>query len=151
HRRVASFGIAATAVFGNDVAQVYRALEAAATRARAGQGPSFIEAYTYRWNGHVGPENDEEVGDRYPEEIAFWKTYCPIELLERALESASLFCPDERKRALAEIEAEIQDAFAFARASAFPSRPDWQTMNFCPHAPLADRLLHDAEATTFDQ
>jgi hypothetical protein len=59
-------------------------------RARAGGGPTFIEAYTYRWSGHYGPASDDLVGYRAPEELEAWKRNCPIELLEEALRANGL-------------------------------------------------------------
>src|SRR5712692_7584214 len=56
--RVAAFGMRSTAIFGNDAMEVYRTLGKEIASARAGEGPAFIEAYTYRWSGHYGPESD---------------------------------------------------------------------------------------------
>ena len=56
--RVATFGVRSRRVFGNDVAAVYRTLQTEMNSVRKGQGPALVEAYTYRWNSHVGPEDD---------------------------------------------------------------------------------------------
>src|SRR2546426_408146 len=50
--RAAGYGMPGVRVDGNDVLAVYEAAQAAVTRARAGEGPSLIEAVTYRWGGH---------------------------------------------------------------------------------------------------
>src|SRR6266516_2249992 len=50
--RAAAYGIPGVRVDGNDVLAVYEATKTAVARARAGQGPTLIEAVTYRWGGH---------------------------------------------------------------------------------------------------
>jgi pyruvate dehydrogenase E1 component alpha subunit len=150
HQRVAMFGVPSHALFGNDVVNVYQILEAAVMTARQRQGPTFIEAYTYRWNGHVGPENDDHVGYRSPEEIQFWKSCCPLALLETALRDAGVYDADEHAAWERQINAEIQEAFAFAKASPFPTGAHWSEWNYSTRTPLADRLLHDLEAGRFN-
>src|SRR5258708_21200305 len=54
--RVATFGMRSTALFGNDVMEVYRVLNKEIGLARAGQAPAFVDTYTYRWTCHYGPE-----------------------------------------------------------------------------------------------
>ncbi len=51
-KRAAGYGIPGETIDGNDVSAVFHAVEAAAGRARAGEGPSFIEAITWRWGDH---------------------------------------------------------------------------------------------------
>jgi len=148
--RVRPFGVAADQVFGNDVLQVYRALRTAMNRVRAGDGPALVEAYTYRWNSHVGPEDDSANNYRTAAEMAFWKTNCPISLLQETLLKEGVLSEAVRARIEAEVAAEIADNFAFAKAAPFPARPDWETANTEASSPLADRLLGAAEDTDFD-
>lgn len=61
HERVAAFGLRTRALFGNDVISNYSAIDEAIGYVRKGEGPFFIEAYTYRWMGHVGPEDDDYI------------------------------------------------------------------------------------------
>jgi pyruvate dehydrogenase E1 component alpha subunit len=151
HDRVAAFGVPSHALFGNDILEVYRTLEAAVAAARQGRGPTFVEAYTYRWNGHVGPENDDHVGYRPAEEVRFWKDHCPIRLLEGALRGAGALGAEEQAAWVREVDAEIEAAFAFAKASPFPTGRAWREWNYGTGTPLADRLLPDGEAGQFDQ
>jgi TPP-dependent pyruvate/acetoin dehydrogenase alpha subunit len=115
YQRVASVGIPSQKIDGNDVLQVYAAAQAAVKRARAGQGPSFIEASTYRWREHVGPYYDYDLGYRSKEELDKWMQRCPIQKLEQEF-------PEYRKEAEATIRLEIEGAIAFARESAFPGQ-----------------------------
>jgi pyruvate dehydrogenase E1 component alpha subunit len=150
HERVATFGVTTKALFGNDVIAVHKAIADAVKQARSGGGPSFVEAFTYRWNGHVGPENDDTIGYRPAAELEFWKANDPILLLEEAMRAAGRF--DEAKKAavVKEIDQEIAEAFTFAKNSPFPGAIDWQLANYDLTSPLADRLLKDVESAVFN-
>jgi len=150
HEQAAAFGIPTRALFGNDVVAVHRVLAEAIQRARTGGGPTFVEAFTYRWNGHVGPEDDDYIGYRPKEELEFWKTNDPIVLLEEQMRPAGLVSESSNAQLAAEVDKEISDAFAFAKNSAFPTEPDWKAINYDPTSPLADRLLSDVESAVFD-
>lgn len=149
--RVTAFGMKAVSIFGNDAMLVYRTLSDAIARARRGEGPSFVEAYTYRWSGHYGPASDDLVGYRSPDEIEAWKRNCPVELLGEAMRGQQLV--DENGVAALEDECrrEIAKCFAYAKGSAFPlPPPSWQALNAAASTPLADRLLVDVEVGEFD-
>jgi TPP-dependent pyruvate/acetoin dehydrogenase alpha subunit len=148
--RVRTFGVASSAIFGNDAMLVYRTLRDAIARARAGEGPTFVEAYTYRWSGHYGPASDDLVGYRAPEELEAWKRNCPIKLIEEAMRKRSLLADAEKGQLLREIEAEIEECFRFAKASPFPAAPDWAALNLAGAAPEADRLLAEIDLNEFD-
>jgi pyruvate dehydrogenase E1 component alpha subunit len=148
--RVRSFGMASTAIFGNDAVQVHRALKDALARARRGEGPTFVEAYTYRWSGHYGPASDDLVGYRSPEDLEAWKRNCPIALLRAALQQAAALTEAEDAALAKAFEAEIAAAFRFAKSSPFPAAPDWRPLNYAVTTPQADRLLADVEAGDFD-
>ncbi len=75
-------GLPSEIVDGNDVFAVYSAAQSAVQRARAGEGPQFLECRTYRWLGHVGPNDDIDKGLRSYDELVFWKKRCPIQSLE---------------------------------------------------------------------
>jgi len=143
--RVRAFGMRSQAIFGNDVMSVYRALSEEISRARDGEGPAFIEAYTYRWSGHYGPESDDLVGYRNSAEIEAWKKNCPIMLLRDELIKGSSFDVLAEERWLEDINSEIEDAFAFAKKSDFPDHSDWKNLNICPDQPLANKLLREIE------
>jgi pyruvate dehydrogenase E1 component alpha subunit len=151
HDRVAAFGVASHAVFGNDAVRVYKTLSAAVSAARERRGPVFVESYTYRWNGHVGPEGDDDIGYRPAEELRYWQHLCPVRLLGEALHATGLVTDAAEAAWQRQIDEEIADAFAFAKASPFPPVPAWRETNYTPQTPLADRLLQDLEAGGFDQ
>jgi pyruvate dehydrogenase E1 component alpha subunit len=148
--RVATFGVRSTAVFGNDAMQVYRALGNAIASARAGEGPAFIEAYTYRWSGHYGPASDDLVGYREASELEAWKRNCPISLLQEAMRKKNAIASDEIESFKREAALEIERCFKFAKSSPFPAPPDWEILNSSPVSPMADKLLAEFELANFD-
>jgi pyruvate dehydrogenase E1 component alpha subunit len=150
--RVRTFGVRATTIFGNDSVLAWRTIGTEIERLRNGDGPSLIEAYTYRWNSHVGPEDDGANAYRPPEEMTFWKNNCPIALLGEKLRSVGLLDDDLSTRFEAEAAAEIAANFKFAKESPFPNDTHWHHMNCQDATPLADRLLGDTfGGGNFDQ
>ena len=70
---------------------VWQAAKEAIERARSGGGPSFIEAHTYRIQGHLEAEDLFLGGQRYrePAEIEAWKGKCPIARFKATLEAGA--------------------------------------------------------------
>ncbi|HEY8340785.1 MAG TPA: pyruvate dehydrogenase (acetyl-transferring) E1 component subunit alpha [Egibacteraceae bacterium] len=91
---------------GNDVLATYAVMRKAVDRARQGEGPSLIEAVTYRMEAHT--TSDDPTRYRTPEELAEWKARDPIARYERFLLSEGLL--DDALRT--EIE---EEAAAYAR------------------------------------
>ena len=149
-QRVTAFGVQTRTLFGNDVIAVYSAIEEGMQHARSGKGPFFIEAYAYRWNSHVGPEDDSFAEYRSQTEIDFWKANCPIALLEEQMFTDNLLDEAQKKAIIKKIEAEIAEAFEYAKNSPFPTVSDWEESNSCKSSPLADRLLKEIEAVDFN-
>jgi len=108
--RAAGFGMPGVIVDGQDVLAVYEVAGEAVARARAGGGPTFIEAKTYRFHGHCGAESDHAFAD----ECAVWMERDPIELLKARLDEA------EVARVAAEVEKELGEAERFALSSPLP-------------------------------
>ncbi|MCB1737075.1 MAG: thiamine pyrophosphate-dependent dehydrogenase E1 component subunit alpha [Gammaproteobacteria bacterium] len=78
-------------VDGNDVLAVADASRELVGRMRAGEGPMFLEAVTYRWRGHVGPDVNIDVGLRRREsDVLAWRQRDPIRRLRDALSVAGL-------------------------------------------------------------
>lgn len=82
------------------------------------QGPAFIECETYRWREHVGPNEDYNTGYRSRDELQPWRERDQVTLL------AHKFSPLKCMRIAQEIEAEIDEAFAFAEESPLPAARD---------------------------
>lgn len=149
--RVSTFGVRSVPLFGNDVVQVRDVIEEAVNAARAGKGPTFVEAYTYRWSGHYGPASDDLVGYRPQQDLDAWKENCPLALLEGAMTAQKWLSASDKSAMLEGIDREIAESFRFAKESPFPSDSDWAPMNLSPVSPLADRLLADIDTHRFDE
>ncbi|WP_394160362.1 thiamine pyrophosphate-dependent dehydrogenase E1 component subunit alpha [Galactobacter valiniphilus] len=116
-RRGEAYGVPSEAVDGMDIEAVYAAAGRAVERARAGQGPSFIVADTYRYLGHMA--GDTEIY-RSAEEVAKRRAGDPIDTLAARLMAEGLLSAEEWSARQREIEAEVQAAEDFARRSPFP-------------------------------
>jgi pyruvate dehydrogenase E1 component alpha subunit len=112
--RAAAYGMASEVVDGMDVDAVLAAARSAVARARAGEGPSFLECRTYRFFGHHTAERTMKLDYRTDEEIEAWRRRDPLLLAGAGLDDAV------RERIDAEVEDALDDAVGFARASAFP-------------------------------
>ena len=77
YRRAAGFGFPGVRVDGNDVLAVHAVTSAALDRARSGNGPTLIEAYTYRMGAHT--TSDDPTKYRLADELEHWRLKDPIE------------------------------------------------------------------------
>ena len=110
-------------VDGNDVLKVYEAAKNAAEMCKNGEGPVFIEFLTYRLRGHVGPDDNIQgslTDIRPKEEIEKWMKKDPIIRFEKVLLKNKVFTREELRMILKETEAEVYDAYVFARNSPYP-------------------------------
>ncbi|MCB9764638.1 MAG: pyruvate dehydrogenase (acetyl-transferring) E1 component subunit alpha [Alphaproteobacteria bacterium] len=112
--KAASYGLVAEAVDGMDVLAVEAATRRAVAEARMGRGPRFLELRTYRFRAHS--MFDAQLY-RDSEEVALWKkTRDPITLFQARLVAEGLLTDDALAALTAEVEAELEDAVAFAEA-----------------------------------
>lgn len=116
-----SFSMPSRCIDGNDVLAVYDAAKEAVEFARAGKGPSLIEATTYRWKGHVGPEADFEKGCRPEEELIDWMKKCPVKRTTETLLKENIMTTSEIETLKSEINSEIDKAVEFAKKSPYPN------------------------------
>jgi pyruvate dehydrogenase E1 component alpha subunit len=113
--RAEGFGMAAQLVDGQDVLAVHAAVKEARARALRNEGPSLIEALTYRYRGH---ETGDKGAYRTPEEIDEWRRI--RDPIDRLATNAKI---DAQRREELEAGAEerVAAAIAFAEASPWPS------------------------------
>jgi len=120
--RAAGFGIRAEAVDGQDVAEVHRAVASAAERARAGEGPTFLEARTYRYEGH---STGQAITYRTDEEVATWRTTRdPISRMRVALTEVGALDDPAFEALESSVRDEVDAAVAFADAAPWPDTAD---------------------------
>src|SRR5439155_315666 len=129
--RAAAYAIPGVRVDGNDVLAVYEAVNTAVARARAGEGPTLVEALTYRWGGHSMRANLPDY--RTKEEEREWMERDPIARLRAELErrGATVMKLKELEES---VELELDRAVAFATASAEPTIEVMESSVYAPHA-----------------
>ncbi len=115
--RAAGYGMPGLTVQGNDILKVLRAVTKAVKRARKGEGPSLVEAKTYRYKGHH--EGDPQ-RYRSNEEIEKAMENDPIDQFKNYLSQKGFLSARKEKALVKEIEKEIEEAVSFAEASPFP-------------------------------
>ena len=125
-------------VDGNDVLAVRAAAGRLIDQARAGAGPGFLEAVTYRWYGHVDWREDVDVGvNRSAVDLDGWRRRDPIARLAAGLRAAAMF--DEARQSAMESEVANEVALAWERALADPTpEPDAVTSYVYARAGLSD-------------
>lgn len=111
HERAAGFGMDSYLVDGNDVLAVLAVSQKAAARTRAGHGPAFIEAVTFRMGGHS--TSDDPKAYRSQEEFDLWQGRDPISRL-RTFMGHKGWLDDEWSAAL---EAESDELAAATRVA----------------------------------
>jgi TPP-dependent pyruvate/acetoin dehydrogenase alpha subunit len=121
--RAAGYGIPGVIVDGMDAIAVHQTALAAVEQARAGGGPTLIEAKTYRFYDHQGIKG-LRIPYRSEDEVASWKARDPIALLEQRAVQEELMNPAECTAIWDEIRAEVADAIAFAESSPDPDPAD---------------------------
>jgi TPP-dependent pyruvate/acetoin dehydrogenase alpha subunit len=115
YERARAYQIPAERIEDNDVLAIMEKVGHAVASLRAGNnGPFFFECMTYRFREHVGPNEDFQLGYRTREEAVSWIENDPL------VRVAALVDAQVRRCIEAETEAEIQDAFSYAEAGAFP-------------------------------
>ena len=110
-RRAAGFGFPGVRVDGNDVLAVHAVTTAALERARSGNGPTLIEAYTYRMGAHT--TSDDPTKYRLADELEHWRLKDPIERVRAYLSRHG--AADEEF--FADVDAEATDLAANLRAA----------------------------------
>jgi len=121
HGIAAAHGLHAEEQDGNDVRAVLAATGDAVRRARAGEGPQFLELHTWRWREHCGPELDDHLDYRSPDTHSAWLARCPVQREQARLRDESLLDDDRLQSMEQAIQREIDTAFEAAIAAPLPA------------------------------
>jgi pyruvate dehydrogenase E1 component alpha subunit len=105
--RAQGYGFPGIRIDGNDVLLVMRTVREAAERARAGKGPTLIEAMTYRMGAHTTA--DDPTRYRLEEELTAWRERDPIERYQEWLKEQGLLDDREREQIKAQAEAAARE------------------------------------------
>ncbi|MFJ9445579.1 pyruvate dehydrogenase (acetyl-transferring) E1 component subunit alpha [Kitasatospora sp. NPDC101235] len=125
HKAV-GYGMPGRLVDGNDAPAVHSVLTEAVERARAGGGPTLVEALTYRIDAHTNA--DDATRYRTESEVAAWREHDPIQLMERALRGLGLL--DDR---LVREAADEAEALAARMRAEFHADPALDPMSLFAH------------------
>jgi 2-oxoisovalerate dehydrogenase E1 component alpha subunit len=113
--RAEGYGFPGVSVDGNDVLAVYEAAREAVARARRGDGPTLIEAKTYRMTAHSSDDDDRRYRER--EEIEAWRLKDPIARFERYLLENGVIDEAEREEIDEAVKAEVREASDYAEGA----------------------------------
>jgi pyruvate dehydrogenase E1 component alpha subunit len=118
--RAKAYNIPGVTVDGQDAIAVYEVVSEAVKRARAGQGPSLVEAKTYRFRHHAEGPLFDSLQYRSDEELMRWKGRDPLEILRTRLLENGILNEDEVKQIEQNAQEDVEAAIVFARESAYP-------------------------------
>jgi pyruvate dehydrogenase E1 component alpha subunit len=142
YRRAAGFGFPGVRVDGNDVLAVYAVTKAALDNARSGNGPTFIEAFTYRMGAHT--TSDDPTRYRVAAEVDVWKERDPIVRLRTHLVANGMADEDF----FAAIDREADELAVHVREGCL-ALPDPKPLDMFEHVYVDDHPLVDAERREF--
>lgn len=138
-----AYDIPGVTVDGMDITAVAEAVEEARKRARNGDGPTFIEAETYRYRGHY--EGDEQPY-RDSEEIERWKDNDCIEIFKERLINRGELTEDEFEEMRTEVKETIQDAVTFAQDADLPAPEEAYEDMFAEPVPEIEQFAIQSRA-----
>lgn len=117
--RAKAYGIPGVTIDGNDVIKVAETTAEAVERARRGEGPTLIEAETYRWRGHSRSDARKY---RTREEEKYWRNEKdPIRLFKNRLLEEKILTEETYDEMEKKVQDEIEEAVTFAEKSKEPS------------------------------
>ena len=119
-RRAAAYDMPGDIVDGQDALAVHAAVSAAVTRARAGGGPTLVEAKTYRYVHHSEGPLYDGIPYRDPQELAAWRQRDPLRLFAAHLTETGVADADTLASIEADVTAEVAAALEFAEQSPWP-------------------------------
>ena len=135
--RATAYNMPGVLVDGQDVMAMHEATVHAVQRARAGEGPTLLEAKTYRYEDHSeGLNRILREPYRTEEEIEFWRQRDPIDIHSKWLLENDVAIQEEIDKVQNDVYEAIGDALQFARESPYPDEADLFTDLFADPIPL---------------
>ncbi len=114
-QKAIAFGMPGILVDGNDIFAIYVATMEAVKRGRSGEGPTLIEAYTYRIGAHT--TSDDPTRYRKNEEVEEWKKKDPIDRMRKYLMREGMLTEEEDKTIALECASIAEEAFKYVEAN----------------------------------
>ncbi len=115
-------GIPFKVIDGNNLTDIYKASKEAVKYCRENKGPYFIESFTYRWRGHVGPREDTDVGVKRKDDLNKWKKRDPIRRLKDSLINENIFSENDFIEITNTIDKDLDEQWKKALKAPYPSR-----------------------------
>ncbi len=135
--RATAYNMPGVLVDGQDVMAMHEATVHAIQRARAGKGPTLLEAKTYRYEDHSeGLNRILREPYRTEEEVEFWRQRDPIDIHSKWLLENDVASQEEIDKVQHDVYEAIGDALQFARESPYPDEADLFTDMFADPIPL---------------
>lgn len=143
--KAVAYGMPGERVDGNDVLACFAAASEAVARARRGEGPTLIEAVTYRIHGHSS--SDDPTRYRAAEEVEAWKRKDPLARYRAFLESRRLWDATKEAALTAELNARLDQAIKAGEAAAPPGTETLIEQVFAEPTPQLRRQWAELEAS----
>lgn len=124
YKRAYGYGMVGVAADGNDLDDCIEKTRAAVERARNGEGPTLIEYKTYRVEGHCRVIRDLPIF-RPKDVVEYWAEHDPIKVYAERQIANGVLTADEVEAIRREVDAEIGEAIAFAKASPVPDTAEF--------------------------
>jgi len=121
-QKALAYGFPGILVDGNDMFAVYAVMREAVERARCGQGPTLIEAYTYRIGAHTTADDPSKYRD--DAELEEWKGRDPLLRVQRYLQQSGQWSEAWEQQMLEACTAEVEQAMEAAAAVPLPPPQD---------------------------
>jgi len=129
--RAIAYGIPGMSIDGNDVIELFTKVKEVVERARAGEGPTFLDCVTYRSFGHFTGDPGRGITYRSKEEMDQWLNRCPIKKFRERLLQEKIMTEEMDKTIEANVKTSIEEAVQFAKESPFPSPEEALQDLFC--------------------
>lgn len=107
-------------VDGNDVAGIYKLICSVIETTRLDNSPFFLEAFTYRWRGHVGYREDLDVGVKRSDDLKLWKFRDPIERLLASMINEGYFTRKKYIELCNDLQNKVDSDWSKAESSSYP-------------------------------
>jgi len=143
-QKAEAYGFPGVRVDGMDVLAVYAAVSEALLRARAGGGPTLIEALTYRYGAHATADDARRY--RSADEEAAWREKDPIERFRRYLESRGEWDEQLGEKVALEVADQMEAAITEIEARPLPTRDDVARHAFSRIPVMVIEQLHEMQA-----
>lgn len=148
--RAAPYGIPGFTVDGNDAMVIHETMSEAVARARRGEGPTFIEALTWRWGQHSMRVNLPD--PRSKKDMEYWMDRDPLKQMEERLLNDGSDGKQRLESIREEIDAQVEEAIKFGKSGPEPTMEVFEGSVYAPHqshtepASRGERALNFVEA-----